>query len=306
MEKIAIISDIHGNLPALEAVLHDIARRGLTRIFCLGDLVGKGPSSAEVVDLIQLTCEAVVQGNWDLGITMPQELPAGIWQQQSLGDERIAYLKQLPYSIDVMLSGKLIRLFHASAQSVFHRLKREASKNERLAMFENTTMTGDGIEPDIVGYGDIHIPYMLTLSNPSEKRRSVEEPKLLLNDSLESGEYEGDGSVLLNADSVQSTSPRTGEQRSSLGERSASTGERSGLLLFNVGSVGVPYDGIPQACYCVIEGEIDDANPAGVALQFVRVPYDIKRAVQMAYDVQMPDRERYVLEITTGLVHLDV
>lgn len=259
MEKIAIISDIHGNLPALEAVLHDIERRGITRIFCLGDLVGKGPSSADVVDLIKQTCEAVVQGNWDIGITLPQELPAGLWQQQALGDERLAYLKQLPFSINVTLSGKHIRLFHASAQSVFHRLKREASKKERLAMFENTEMTGfqaDGNEPDIVGYGDIHIPYMLTLNNPSEKGASV--------------------------------------------------GGRSGLLLFNVGSVGVPYDGITQACYCVVEGEADSVIQAGFALQFVRVPYDIKRAVQMAYDVQMPDSRRYELEITTGLVHLGI
>ncbi|NOU67276.1 metallophosphoesterase [Paenibacillus sp. LMG 31461] len=299
MEKIAIISDIHGNLPALEAVLHDIERRGLTRIICLGDLVGKGPSSAEVVDLIKLTCEAVVQGNWDLGITMPQELPAGLWQQESLGEERLAYLKQLPFSIDVMLSGKHIRLFHASAQSVFHRLKREASKKERLAMFENTEMTGfpvDGTEPDIVGYGDIHIPYLLTLSNPSERGASAAAlSESLTEQSAELGK--------------QSTNP--GTQRANAGERNASpteqstkTGERSGLMLFNVGSVGVPYDGISQACYCVVEGETDPAVPAGVALQFVRVPYDIKRAVQMAYDVQMPESRRYELEITTGLVHL--
>ncbi|CAN7650953.1 metallophosphoesterase family protein [Paenibacillus sp. LjRoot153] len=292
MEKIAIISDIHGNLPALEAVLHDIARRGITRIFCLGDLVGKGPSSAEVVDLIEQTCEAVVQGNWDLGITMLQELPAGIWQQQSLGDERLAYLKQLPFSIDVMLSGKHIRLFHASAQSVFHRLKREASKKERLAMFEHTDMTGipsDGTEPDIVGYGDIHIPYMLTLSNPSEKSGSVG-----VRSVCEGAQSAGD----------EKRSAGLGKQSTSTGEQQASDGERSGLILFNVGSVGVPYDGIPQACYCVIEGEADPAVQAGFALQFVRVPYDIKRAVQMAYEAQMPDTRRYELEITTGLVHL--
>ncbi|NQX61498.1 metallophosphoesterase family protein [Paenibacillus qinlingensis] len=304
MEKIAIISDIHGNLPALEAVLHDIKRRGLTRIICLGDLVGKGPSSSEVVDLIKLTCEAVVQGNWDLGITMPQELPAGLWQQQSLGDERLAYLKQLPFSIDVMLSGKHIRLFHASAQSVFHRLKREASKIERLAMFENTEMTGfpvGGDEPDIVGYGDIHIPYMLTLSNPSERgelRAGLEARRA--SDEEQSAELGKPIATL-------------GEQRAnavgrnaSLTEQHAKTQERSGLMLFNVGSIGVPYDGIPQACYCVIEGETDPAVQAGVTLQFVRVPYDIKRAVQMAYDMQMPESHRYELEITTGLVHLDV
>jgi protein phosphatase len=274
LERIAIISDIHGNLPALEAVLLDIERRGITRIFCLGDLVGKGPSSAEVVDLIKQTCEVVVQGNWDIGITLPQELPAGLWQQQSLGDKRLAYLKQLPFSIDVTLSGKYIRLFHASAQSVFHRLKRKASKKERLAMFEHTEMTGfpaEGKAPDIVGYGDIHIPYLLTLNNPSEKGGRAEGSGLLKNDA-----------------SVQS----------------ASDVERSGLLLFNVGSVGVPYDGIPQASYCVVEGEADPVVQTGFALQFVRVPYDVTRAVQMAYEVQMPDSRRYVLEITTGLVHL--
>lgn len=42
MDKIAVISDIHGNLPALEAVLADIQQRDIHRIICLGDLVGKG------------------------------------------------------------------------------------------------------------------------------------------------------------------------------------------------------------------------------------------------------------------------
>ncbi len=50
MEKIAIISDIHGNIPALESVLADITKRNINSIFCLGDLAGKGPSGAEVVD----------------------------------------------------------------------------------------------------------------------------------------------------------------------------------------------------------------------------------------------------------------
>lgn len=308
LERIAIISDIHGNLPALEAVLKDIKSRSITRIFCLGDLVGKGPNSAEVVELIKMTCEAVVQGNWDLGITLPQVLPAGLWQQQALGDERLAYLKQLPFSIDVTLSGKHIRLFHASAQSVFHRLKREATKKERLAMFENTEMTGflaDGIEPDIVGYGDIHIPYMLTLSNPSEKSASVGE-LLEISNSEKSASDEGLEALLLYEDSVLSTSDgeRSGLSHNDDSVLSASNGERSGLLLFNVGSVGVPYDGIPQACYCIIEGVSDPTVEAGLGLQFVRVPYDIKRAVQMAYEVQMPDSRRYELEITTGLVHL--
>ena len=47
MDKIAVISDIHGNIPALESVLQDIKLRGVERIICLGDLVGKGPILAK-------------------------------------------------------------------------------------------------------------------------------------------------------------------------------------------------------------------------------------------------------------------
>ncbi|WP_090819685.1 metallophosphoesterase [Paenibacillus sp. yr247] len=256
MEKIAIISDIHGNLPALEAVLVDIKRRGIERIICLGDLVGKGPDSAAVVDRVKVVCESVVQGNWDLGITLPQDQSAGLWHQQQLGIDRLAYLEQLPFSVDLYLSGKLFRLFHASAQSVYHRLKRKASKEERLAMFQNTEMTGkaaNGKQPDIVGYGDIHIPYLITIKNPSEK--------------------------------------------------SSQNHVSSGLMLFNVGSVGTPYDGIPQACYCILEGETAGIEQAGFAIQFVRVPYDIERAVGLAYAAQMPESQRYEHEITTGLVY---
>ena len=42
MEKIAIISDIHGNLEAFKTIIKDIEKRGINRIFCLGDIIGKG------------------------------------------------------------------------------------------------------------------------------------------------------------------------------------------------------------------------------------------------------------------------
>jgi protein phosphatase len=56
MEQMALIGDIHGNLPAFEAVLADIDRRGIERIICLGDVAGKGPSGAAVVDLCRQRC----------------------------------------------------------------------------------------------------------------------------------------------------------------------------------------------------------------------------------------------------------
>jgi predicted phosphodiesterase len=57
MEKVAVISDIHGNLTALEAVLENIRERGIDTIFCLGDLIGKGPNSRKAVERIKETCE---------------------------------------------------------------------------------------------------------------------------------------------------------------------------------------------------------------------------------------------------------
>ncbi len=65
LDKIAIISDIHGNLPALEAVLSDIERKGISKIICLGDMIGKGPQSKEVLELCIKKCQNIVKGNWE-------------------------------------------------------------------------------------------------------------------------------------------------------------------------------------------------------------------------------------------------
>ena len=65
---IAIISDIHSNLEALQAVLEDIEKRGIQRIVCLGDIVGYGPNPRECLDLIMERCEACVCGNHDVAV----------------------------------------------------------------------------------------------------------------------------------------------------------------------------------------------------------------------------------------------
>jgi protein phosphatase len=167
MEKIAIISDVHGNIPALEAVLSDIKSRDISRIFCLGDMVGKGPHSEIAVDMVKEACEIVVMGNWDDGITKPQENEAIKWHQDRLGVERFKYLESLPFSHDFFMSGKLIRLFHASASSVHTRIYPWSSFEDRLAMFDHTELTGDhyGRKPDVVGYGDIHYAFLQHLND---------------------------------------------------------------------------------------------------------------------------------------------
>ena len=103
MDRIAIISDIHGNLPALQAVLNDIRLRGIERIFCLGDLVGKGPHSDVVVDIVREQCEQVICGNWDEFIREKSKVEAIVWHQQILGSNRLAYLETLPFCIEFMM-----------------------------------------------------------------------------------------------------------------------------------------------------------------------------------------------------------
>ena len=62
----AIISDIHSNLEALQAVLADIKTLGITDVYCLGDVVGYGPNPRECVDLV-MKCQMVLLGNHDQG-----------------------------------------------------------------------------------------------------------------------------------------------------------------------------------------------------------------------------------------------
>ena len=158
MERIAVISDIHGNMPAVEAVLEDIERRSIERIICLGDLAGKGPSSAEAVDKIIEHCEVVIKGNWDYYLTEKKEKDVLMWHQSRLGVERLKYMKELPIYKEFYISGKLLRLCHASPNDLFHRVYLTTEQSERIKLFEATPTLN--AEADVVGYGDIHGAYI--------------------------------------------------------------------------------------------------------------------------------------------------
>lgn len=65
---VAVLSDIHANLAALEAVLADAERRGCASYVCLGDTVGYGPDAQACVDVVRRRCSAIVQGNHDVAV----------------------------------------------------------------------------------------------------------------------------------------------------------------------------------------------------------------------------------------------
>lgn len=64
-DPMAVISDIHSNLPALRAVLDDIASRGVRHVVCLGDVVGYGPDPVECWRLVREICPVIIRGNHD-------------------------------------------------------------------------------------------------------------------------------------------------------------------------------------------------------------------------------------------------
>lgn len=111
--KRAIVSDIHGNLEALEAVLDDAASMGVADIYCLGDMVGYGPNPSECIDRV-MTFGACVLGNHDQGALFdPEGFSAGaeraiFWTRDQLeslsGDEeqrlrRWNFLCELPRTL---------------------------------------------------------------------------------------------------------------------------------------------------------------------------------------------------------------
>ena len=104
MERIAIFSDIHANLTALEAVLEDISKRKIDKIICLGDLVYKGVSPSEVIDLVKEKCDIVLRGNCDAYIGNRDALEKKYWTRLKIGEERAEYLRNLPIFHEFYLS----------------------------------------------------------------------------------------------------------------------------------------------------------------------------------------------------------
>jgi len=172
-DRLAIFSDIHGNVTALRAALDDIQARGITRIVNLGDVIGKGPRGSEAIKLTRETCEVSVRGNWDTYIASEASATAGElarWTRAELTAEDRDWLGSRPGTFELVLSGRRIRLFHASQTSELVRVRQRHTPEEFDGMFTNTEFTGpfragggsdnDNATPDVVGYGDIHAVYL--------------------------------------------------------------------------------------------------------------------------------------------------
>ncbi len=245
MERIAIISDIHCNIVAFEAVLNDIHKRGIKRIFCAGDLALKGASPCEVVDLARKECEIIVTGNTDQAVCEPGESYHKNWHNKKLGEERIEFLRNLPMYYDFYMSGSLVRMFHASKNNTRFRVSDFAPAEEKMKLFEDE----NGVVPDIVLYGDMHIQYMQKMFNKT----------------------------IINVGSVGNSIEFCNYDE-------------------NVGNL----DETLQAFYAIIEGNYNSKDRSSFSVQFVRVPYDIEKEIELAKKNDIPGLDDYIMELTTS------
>jgi diadenosine tetraphosphatase ApaH/serine/threonine PP2A family protein phosphatase len=105
--RIALISDIHANLPALERALEEIVTLEVEETICLGDIVGYGAQPNECVDLVRKGCSVVLQGNHDAAAVdlsvasffTTHARIAAEWTHRHLTKERASFLRDLPLSI---------------------------------------------------------------------------------------------------------------------------------------------------------------------------------------------------------------
>lgn len=169
--RIAIFSDIHGNLQALGAVLHDIQAQKPDAIYCLGDLVGYGANPNEVTDRIQREGFPTIMGNYDDGVGFDRE-ECGCayredaerergqrsleWTKTRVTPAHKALLRTLKPEIRFEADGKRVLLVHGSPRKMNEYLfeDRPLSSFQRLAASSNA---------DVIVFGHTHKPYVKTV-----------------------------------------------------------------------------------------------------------------------------------------------
>ena len=171
MDKIAIISDIHGNYEALTTVLNDIEKRNIKTIFCLGDIIAKGVHPSECLSLIREKCQVIIRGNCDELLLDNIENYDGIekerriWNQAMLTTEEKEFLINLPYCYEFYISGSLIRMFHSHPEEIYRMVTNIDNIEEKKTLFLPSTYTISNNIADIIIYGHLHLPYLDKIYN---------------------------------------------------------------------------------------------------------------------------------------------
>jgi predicted phosphodiesterase len=249
--RIALFSDVHANLPALEAVLAHMDQQNLDAIYCLGDLVGYCTWPNEVVAEIRKRRIPTLAGNYDEGVGLASpncgcayksDMEKDLGQQSIdytnhiVKEETRQYLRMLPRHIrltfmdDSKLENKIeMLLVHGSPRKINEYLFEDRPDKSFLHLFEDANA-------DLLFFGHTHKPYHRAIA------------------------YEQDGQ----------------------------TRYRHAI---NIGSVGKPKDSDPRAGYVIVElsPETKLTDPNSLKVKFVRVEYDVEKAAQAIEASPLPN-----------------
>lgn len=157
--RIAVISDIHGNLPALKAVLGDLGV--VDALYCLGDMVGYGPEPNEVVEEIRrMSPDAVLMGNHDYAVITgdtsdfnTQAALAIEWTRARLDVGNGEYLSLLSASAHFQVAGRTVGLYHGSPRDPLNEYIFPGQPNFILRSLV------DAARAEIVLLGHTHVPF---------------------------------------------------------------------------------------------------------------------------------------------------
>jgi len=247
MARIAIISDIHSNIAALEAVLKDIDEQKVDAIYCLGDVVGYGPQPVEAMTRVLDVCAPgkVLLGNHDhasiyepigfnaaargAALWTNKQIRAGLFSWLSGKKKRWEWLKALPTTIT---EGDVLYV-HASPRNHLEEYVLEEHTQGRSYLGEDPKQLLEenfALVPKTCFVGHTHRPGVIT-----------------------GGDFTWHGLKQLN-------------YRWTIDQRK---------VIINVGSVGQPRDQDPRSCYVVFDG---------TSVEWRRVQYDIDATKKLIYD----------------------
>lgn len=242
--KLAVISCIHGNIFALDAVLAHIEGQSVDRIFCVGDLVGYGPFPNQAIERIRRLNIPTCAGCWDEDIveglnacecSYPSVLAerrgklAHEWTDREISPENREFLAQLPHS----LRQDNLAFVHGSPNSPHEYLLPDMDAFVALERVFST-------EADVLFCGHTHVPYVRTLDAGELKIRITQN-------------HDQQGQTF--------TTPLK--------------------RIVNVGSVGEPRHGRPNATYCIY-----DTNTERVTLK--EVSYDYQKTCAAIVEKGLP------------------
>jgi putative phosphoesterase len=165
--KIAVFSDIHANLHALEAVWRELESQQPDAIYCLGDLVGYGAFPNEVVNFLCENKVDTIMGNYDEGVGFDMEdcgcayrteamrrlgRRSIFWTREHTSHESKLFLQQLPMQIRTEINGREVLMVHGSPRRMNEYLYEDRPKAsfERIAKLAGC---------DLLLFGHTHLPY---------------------------------------------------------------------------------------------------------------------------------------------------